>query len=415
VRKVWAIIRREFIERVRTKAFWIGTILGPLLLFGMFAIQILLATRQGEIRRIVVVDATTGGVGDRVRDALDSARGFAPTRIPSGEGVVDSLTGEVGAKRLDGFLLISDSLADQGTAEYRASNVSSFTTRESIERALRTVVLQVRLERAGVDPDVVEQAQIRVNLATKKISGTTTTGESAGQSFALAYVMALILYMAIMLYGASIMNSVLEEKTTRVVEVLVSSLTPGQLMAGKLLGVGAVSMLQLLIWVVSAKAMMLQSATMTAGAPGGSFSLPAVPLTTLAIFLFYFVGGFLLYSAMFAAVGAISSNTQEAQQGAQPVIMLLVVALISMFGMINDPTATYAVVLSLVPFTAPIATPVRWVAGSVPLIELLASMVLLLAAIYGVTWVAARIYRVGILMTGKRPSLKELFRWARTG
>ena len=145
------------------------------------------------------------------------------------------------------------------------------------------------------------------------------------------------------------------------------------------------------------------------------FQLPPVPMSTIVVFFFYFIGGFLLYSSMFAAVGALSNNLQEAQQAQQPVMMLLVVALISMFAILSNPGSNYAVVLSLIPFTAPIAMPVRWAAGSLPFSELAASMILLVLGIAGVLWLAARIYRVGILMTGKRPSIKEIVRWVRVG
>jgi ABC-2 type transport system permease protein len=216
------------------------------------------------------------------------------------------------------------------------------------------------------------------------------------------------------------MQSVLEEKTTRVVEVLVSSLKPFQLMAGKLIGVGGASLFQFLIWGVSVKLLLSQRGAVTGGGFGdtdaaGFFQLPPVPAATIAIVIVFFVGGFLLYSSMFAAVGAMSNSLQEAQQGQQPVTMLLVLSLVSMFAMLNNPGSTYAVVLSLIPFTAPIAMPVRWTAGSLPVWELVASMAMLGIGIVVIVWVAARIYRVGILMTGKRPSVKEVVRWVRVG
>jgi ABC-2 type transport system permease protein len=141
--------------------------------------------------------------------------------------------------------------------------------------------------------------------------------------------------------------------------------------------------------------------------------MPHVNGSTAAIFIAYFLGGFLLYSAMFAAVGAMSSNEQEARQAQQPVVMLLVASFISMFAMLNDPGSTLSVSLSMIPFSAPIAMPVRWAAGNLPLSEVAMSLAILTLAILGVTWVAARIYRVGILMTGKRPNIKELVRWVR--
>ena len=149
------------------------------------------------------------------------------------------------------------------------------------------------------------------------------------------------------------------------------------------------------------------------GEAGGLFQVPHVSAGTAVIFISYFLGGFLLYSAMFAAVGAMSSNEQEARQAQQPVVMLLVASFVSMFAMLNDPGSTLSVTLSMIPFSAPIAMPVRWAAGNLPLYEVALSLGILTVSILGVTWVAARIYRVGILMTGKRPNLKELVRWVR--
>lgn len=412
MRKVWAVVRREFVERVRTRAMWISAILGPIFFAAMIFLPLLLA--GGGHKSIVVVDATTTDFGARVARSLQGTN-FTVARVPAGTRVVDSLTLEVSDGRLDGFLLISDSLLEAGAAEYRASNVSSFTTMQRLERGLQQTAVRTRLEREGVDPSVVGRAQLRVDLSTKKISRGRTVEESAGQSFSLAYFMGIILYVAITLYGVNVMNSVLEEKTTRIVEVLISSLRPAQLMTGKLLGVGAVSLLQFVIWGVSAGVMLSQRTAIAArlGVPDEAsiFEVPDVTLATGAVFLVYFLGGFFLYSAMFAAVGAISSSEQEARQGQVPVTLLLLVSFMGMFSMLNDPDSTFAVTLSIVPFTSPIAMPVRWAAGNLPVSEVVLSVATLLVGIVIVTWVAARIYRVGILMTGKRPALREVVRW----
>jgi ABC-2 type transport system permease protein len=189
-------------------------------------------------------------------------------------------------------------------------------------------------------------------------------------------------------------------------------------MLGKVIGAGAVSFFQFLIWGVSARlliALRVPIAQMLGAdaSAARNIQFPHIPFVTVAVFMAFFLGGFLLYSAMFAAVGAMSSNEQEARQAQQPVTYLLMISYFSIIGLTNDPSSTFARTLSLVPFTSPIATPVRWTAGSMGLGELAASLAILLLGIVGVTWVAARIYRVGILMTGKRPTMKELVRWVR--
>jgi len=419
VRKIWAVIRREFVERIRSKWFWFSALLGPVFFGAMIVVPVLFAGAGGT-RRIAVVDGTTGAFGERVAAGLRHGKIFRATRVPAGAGVVDSLTQLVGAKQLDGFLILTDAVVETGTAEYRASNVSSFRDVAELQDVLARLAMAARLERQGVDPALVGRAQLRISLETKKISGSTTTGESAAQSFALAYVMGVVLFLVITIYGVNVMGSVVEEKTTRIVEVLVSSLRPFQLMMGKVLGVGAVSLFQFVLWGLGAKLLLSQRRALLADLGGVEearqvFQMPHLTAATLGVFLSYFLGGFFLYSAMYAAVGAMSSNEQEARQAQQPVMFLLMIAYVSMFGLTNNPESTYAVTLSLIPFTAPIAMPVRWAASTVPAAELVGSLGLLVAGIVAVTWVAARIYRVGILMTGKRPNVRELVRWVRAG
>jgi ABC-2 type transport system permease protein len=415
VRKVLAVIRREFIERVRQKWFWVMAALAPVF-FGALVIVPTLLMTKGGVKHIVVVDGTTTTFGVELTARLDRESSFVAVRVPAGSRTTDSLMTAVDSKEIDGFLIVGDAAVDSGKAMYRASNVSSFVTIGTLEHVISEMVNARRLEREGVNPALVQKARIPLRLDSKKVSGGKETGESAGQSFALAYFMGIILYMAILLYGINVMSSVLEEKTTKIVEVLVSSVRPFQLLLGKVLGVGAVSIFQFLIWGVSTRLILSQRAKLFGANPGGGnspFELPHVTGGTAAIFIAYFLGGFLLYSAMFAAVGAMSSNEQEARQAQQPVVMLLVASFISMFAMLNDPGSPLSVTLSMIPFSAPIAMPVRWAAGNLPLSEVALSLGILTVSILGVTWVASRIYRVGILMTGKRPNIKELVRWVR--
>ncbi len=411
MRKIWAIVRREFVERVRTRWFWVGALLGPVLFGVVFFLSGQLG-RGGGLKRIAVVDATATQVGARIAEQLGRSGNWA-TEVPAAPGAIDSLTAQVRAKRLDGFLIVTDAALDSGKVEYRGANV--FAGKGALQRPVGEALTVVRLQRAGVDPRLVARASIPLRLETCKISRGTTCGESAAQSFSLAYFMGIILYTAILLYGINVMTSVLEEKTTRIVEVLVSSLRPFQLLLGKVLGVGAVSIFQFLIWGVAGRLLLARRAPLAAGeAADELFQMPHVTGATFAVFMAYFLGGFFLYSAMFAAVGAMSSTEQEARQAQQPVAWMLVLSFISMFAMLNDPGSTLAVTLSLIPFSSPVAMPVRWAAGNLPASELALSLAILVAGIVAVTWIAARIYRVGILMTGKRPNLKELVRWVRS-
>src|SRR6266850_5410771 len=285
MRKVWAVIRREFVERIRTRWFWIMALLGPVFFAAVFVLPAVLAS-GGGVRRIVVVDAARGSVGARITQLLNGSPAFRVVRVPARGEVVDSLTAEVEQKRLGGFLILTDAAVDSGKAEYRGSNVSGFATVGALQRTIGEVVSAVRLEREGVDPRIVARARIAVRLETKKIAGGKTTGETAAQSFSLAYFMGIILYTAILLYGINVMSSVLEEKTTRIVEVLVSSLRPFELMLGKVVGVGAVSIFQFVIWGLGGRLVLSQRASLVGDLSSGDvgqeavFQLPPIPAAT---------------------------------------------------------------------------------------------------------------------------------------
>jgi ABC-2 type transport system permease protein len=425
VHKLLVVIRREFIERVRTKWFLIGTILGPVFMGLVIVLPIIMAERGGSERTIIVLDATSDGFGGRLTGGLQQLpRLNVSTRqvpLEALEREAEGLAAEVGTTPLDGFMLITDNTVADGKAEYRGANVSSLTDMRTMQSTLRSMVFAERLQREGVEPAVVGRAQIPVELATVKIVDGKVTGESGEASFFLAYVIWFLLYMAILLYGVQVLGAVVEEKSTRIVEVLVSSLKPFQLLAGKVIGVGAVGLLQLGIWLVAGKLLLDRRADIArlagqseeAVAALGSMGLPEIPLGTVVVFLTYFLLGYFLYAAMFAAVAAMVNTEAEARQAQTPVVMLLVIPTVMMIGILNDPDGSLAVALGLVPFTSPIAMPVRWAASPVPLDEVALSVAVLVATVVGITWVAGRIYRVGILAYGKKPGLKELVRWVK--
>lgn len=423
MRKMLVVIRREFVERVRSKWFIVSTVLGPLLMIAFVMVPILMARRGARERWVAVVDMTTSEFGQRLTTELERSQPLKARRVATEPAhltaATDSLTELVGARTLDGFLIVSDAAVEDGKVEYRGSNVTSLRDMQVLSSLVEDALFAERLGREGVDPSVVREARIRLDFKTAKISGTKTTGESAQGSFILAYVMWLLLYVGILLYGINVMGSVVEEKTTRVVEVLVSSLRPVELMSGKILGVGGVGLFQFLIWAIAATLLIDRRVEVLrlAGVqlpPGAEIALPSVPIPTIVIFLAFFLLGYFLYAAMFAAVGAMTGSEAEARQASQVVVMLLVVPSVLMIGILNDPGSSMAVTLSLIPFCAPIAMPVRWAAGQVPLSEVALSVAILLVTLVAITWIAARIYRVGILMYGKRPSVRELVRWVRT-
>jgi ABC-2 type transport system permease protein len=424
--KVWVIIRREFVERVRSKWFVIGTILGPVLMGATIVLPIVLAGQGGVRRRIAVVDATSAEVGRRVVELLSGAELVYATRVaarPADVGrTADSLAPYVGLEAIDGFLILTDATVDSGRAEYRGSNAASLTDMRLLQGALRQVVVAERLRRLGVDPDVVTRADVSVALATVTIRGGKVTGESGEATFFLAYVVWFLLYISIMLYGVQVMSSVVEEKTTRMVEVLVSSVAPFRLLAGKIVGVGTVGLLQMAIWAVCGKLVldyrvslvrMLGPKGEEAAVALAGLALPEVPVGMIVVSLAYFLLGYFLYAAMFGAVAAMVNSEAEARQAQIPVVLLLMLPSVMMVGILAAPNGSLARTLSLIPFTSPIAMPVRWASTPVPMVELAGSLALLVIAVVGTVWIAGRIYRVGILMYGKKPGLKEIARWVR--
>jgi ABC-2 type transport system permease protein len=420
--KIWVVIRREFVERVRTKWFIISTVLGPVLMFAFIAVPLIMARRGARERAIVVVDGSSTGFGQRLTASLEQAPAIRATWLPTSvdrlETAADSLVEMIGLKAIDGFVIATDEAVDDGKAEYRGANVTSPRDMQLLSNLIEEAIFTERLGRAGVDPAVVRQARIPLQFRTLKVAGSRTTSSSGEGSFILAYVIWLLLYMGILLYGVNVMGSVVEEKSSRIVEVLISSLRPFELLAGKVIGVGGVGLFQFALWGAFGAVMVdrreLVVRLLGESVPGGELpAFPEVPLGTVVVFLLFFLLGYFLYAAMFAAVGAMTGSEQEARQAANVVVMLLVLPSVLMIGILNDPDGSMAVTLSLIPFTSPIAMPVRWAAAEVPTNELALALTFLALALVGVTWVAGRIYRVGILMYGKRPGFGELLRWVR--
>ena len=423
--KVWAVIRREFIERIRSRWFIISTVIGPLFMIAVTVLPSMLMMRGGKAQKIVIVDAGAGSLATRFRTQLAASGRFQmtidsilPDRVSAME---DSLLRLVKAEQLDGYVTLTSGTVESGVAEYRGRNVSSLRDIAIMEGALRQSVIVERLTRRGVDPAVVQEAQGNIDLRTSRIS-ERGGGESGQATFILGYIVGLILYMVILLYGINVMRSVLEEKQTRIVEVLVSSLKPFQLMMGKVIGVGGVGLFQFSIWIGTSYLMMhnrekifraLHISNSAAAAGAGAFTLPHISAQLLAICVAYFLLGYLLYSALFAVVGSTVTSESEAQQAQQPVMMLLVFSLIISFSAMSDPTGSIAMTGSMIPFSAPIIMPVRVATSDVPPSQIFMSLGIMFASSILVVWGAARIYRIGILMYGKRPSVKELIRWAR--
>lgn len=439
--KVLAVIRREFIERVRTRAFIIGTLIVPLMTFGFAYLPQLLLKRDTRPRSVVLLDGASGSAGDSVEAALrrvtlgDGAMArprynLVRLRAPAGiEALRDSLIQRVGVETpgqaaLDGILILTDEGVEQGRLTYFGTNVASMSDMRSLRRAVTPVVRGARLARRGADSAMIAAASVELALETSKVTKGRLTGESGESSFWLAYITSFVMYLSLIMYGVQVMGAVLEEKSNRIVEILISSLTPFQLLMGKVIGVAGAGLLQLAIWggasfYVSTALASGSSTSMDQVAIDGtrqSLNIDAIAVSAdlVLVVLLFFLLGFLLYSSLYAAVGAMCSSQQETQQAAQPVTILLALGFIAMFTLINDPGSSLARTLSFIPFFAPMVIPVRYALAPLPAVEVALAVGATLIGVVATIWLAARIYRVGILSYGKRPTFRELWSWVRT-
>lgn len=424
--KLWAVIQREYLERVRSRWFLFATFFGPLLFGAIAFLPPLLAMRSTPSRNlahVIILDATGAGLGARVAAALDSGRTMAAagTRLeviaPAALTAAESAaTHAVMRRAAEGYLVLDYRTLAGESARYAGRNASAISDVSQINAAVRQSVLAVRLAQAHLDPNLTDAlTHLDVDLHTERITDAGRSGGSGTADAVFGFAVAFLLYMSIILYGQHIMRGVMEEKSTRVAEVVVSSVSPDTLLAGKVLGVGAVGLTQQLIWIITAVALARARAPILArfGVPAQDFILPSVSVGTGAALLLFFVLGFILYAALFAAVGATVSNEQDAQQAAMPVMLLLIVSIIFVQPILVEPTSSLAVAMSMIPFSSPIIMPLRLAVTSVSGWALAASVALLGAGCVAAVWLAARIYRVGLLMYGKRPNLREMLRWIR--
>lgn len=424
--RTWPVIKREFNEMVRTKAFVAGTVLGPVFIIGIFALQILFMRPGGGERTIAIVAegeealarevATVLGAVPPADEASRVTR-FHVEVVSAGadpEAVRTRLVERVQAEELDGYLWLPADVIDGGRPVYEGQNATNMADLARIENAVQMTVQGTRLRSAGIDPAQVAAALRPVDIEARKIGGKAASGTPAALII-LTYIIGFVIYMAVILYGNAAMRGVLEEKRDRVVEVVMSSIRAEELMVGKVIGIGGAGLLQILIWAGFGAFLLTQGDALAARLGGGPApDLPDVPLSVGGIFLFFFFGGFFLYSGIYAAMGAIATTDQEAQQLQWPVFMPLIVAIMMMGAVIQDPDSTAAVAGSLIPFTAPVVMPMRAAIGEVPALHLIVSALGVIATTCVTLWLGARIYRVGVLETGKRASAKEVWSWVRS-
>lgn len=409
------VARREYLERVRSKAFLIGTLAGPLLMAGLMIGPALVAARQrGKPQRVAVLDET-GSLRASLEQALSERRDgearfvVEPAALGEPDEARSRLKQRVLAGSLDGFLVVGQDALQTSAVEYHGKTVSNRLDMRLLERLVGEVLVGRRLASEGLDPERVRRLTRPADLRTIRVSERGDR-EDRGTTFLFATVMMMMLYVTVLMWGQALMTGVIEEKTSRVVELAVSSMSPTELLAGKLFGVGAAGLTQLLAWVVS---MALISGLAGPALAGSDVPLPEVTPLILVSFPVFFLLGFFLYASLYAAIGAAVNTVQEAQSLVFPAVMPLIVSVVFFPVVLQSPDSPLAIGLSLFPMATPLLMFLRITVLTPPAWQIALSILLTGLTIALTTWASARIYRVGILMYGKRPTFAELLRWVR--
>ncbi len=437
--KIKLIIQREYLSRVRKRSFVIMTLLGPILMAAMFIIPVYISTREGEVKKIAILDETrifkekftdtktlvfkqvSTDIGTLKTHLADSGY-YAVVHIPKTEAIIPS------------------------SAIIYSNKQASVTVTSHIRNIMQKEVERLKLEASGVDEAVIESAKTKIQLATFKIDEEGNEEKSFTEvSMVIGYIGGFLIYLFIFMYGSQVMRGVIEEKSNRIVEVILSSIKPFQLMMGKIVGIAMVGLTQFVLWVLLTAALVttFTALTGTSLSEAGSaqmlvtedsrlvpsevipdedeldsdelqFVLEAIHTlnygTILGFFLFFFIGGYLLYAAMFAAIGSAVDNEADTQQFMLPITVPLILSIILIPYIINNPEGPLVFWASIIPFTSPIAMMARIPFG-VPYMDLSLSVILLILGFVGTTWLAGRIYRTGILMYGKKVSYRDLGKW----
>ncbi len=436
--KIFLVARREFLSRVQKKTFLLTTILLPLLIFGFYALIIYFSVKTTDSLKIAVSDegnVLNGKIFDKNNIGFE---------LVKNETTV-SLDAALEQKKYDGYIFIPSNYNLTGTdsLQLKSSKAIGLMTREKIQKSFNKILEEKKLLSFNITKAQLDSIQNNNRIKFATINGKTDDDNKAGISYIVGYISGFLIYIILFIYGTMVMRGVMEEKMNRIAEVIVSSVKPFQLMMGKITGIGAVGLIQFIIWIVLVFGLQfllplifpdllhqmqgqpiqpagIQAAQAVKDSGGmselmrslGEVNFPLI----IGCFIFYFLGGYLLYSSLFAAVGsAVNEDPQDAQSLLLPITMPIIFAIVIMTKAVNEPNSGLAVFGSLFPLTSPIVMMARIAHGipeGVTLWELLLSMALLILGFIGTTWVAAKIYRTGILLYGKKVTWKELWKWA---
>lgn len=433
MRKFLAVVKREYLQRVRAKMFIVSTVLLPLVmsLFGIVP-AVIMSIDAGTPMRLAVVDQTgkmyqhlnEALFGDEPRDEGNAneqrrGRGFGnfvlekvETQNQSIEQTRAALDQRLRAKELDGYIIMPADFIEHGQAEYINRNPSDLFSSRVLQSAMNRAVREQRLIEAEVDTETRQELFQPVELQSVKAGTGGQERESGTSSFALVFGIGFVMYLSILMYGQIILGAVIEEKETRIAEILFSSVKPFALMMGKLVGVSLVALTQLAIWSLAFSALALYGAGFLAGR-GLRASIPGIPFTHFIYFGLFFLLGYFIYATIYALVGSMVTTAQEGGQLAMPIILILVISFYLFLPVSRSPDSSFSFWVSMIPLSAPVAMLVRIVTQTPPFWQIALSLLIGFGSVLLIMWIAARVYRVGMLMYGKRASIPEALRWAR--
>ena len=417
LRKTLTVARWEYLEKLKSKAFLIGLVLTPTIMVGFGVLPGLFAARQRDTTTAIGVVDLTGEMGLMFAERMGRnymLRDSVPAYIVQPIGVatradparsIAAAEAKVAAGEIEGFIIIRTVVPSDSMLEYRGTNVGDFRLVMRAEETVRDMVRERRLAALGLKPGEMQNLGADLRVKSVKVS---PQGEVEGEAdfssqFVKAYAFLMMLFLLILTSGQMLVRSLMEEKANRVVEVLVSSVAPTELMGGKVLGLAALGFTQIGFWGLIGLAITVRT------------GVPFMDLGQGLLLLVYFVLGYLLYAAIFIGLGSPVSTEQEAQQMTGYLVMVLLFPMMLAIPALQNPDAFWLKVLSFVPLLTPTVMALRISISRPPALEVVATVLLLAASVWGAMWVAGRIFRVAILATGKRPALREMLRWVREG
>ncbi|MBX7171634.1 MAG: ABC transporter permease [Pyrinomonadaceae bacterium] len=450
MRKFLAVVKREYFKVVWTKVFLITTFLAPVGMLAVSLMPLLMFSIKGNAVRVAVVEEN-GKIFQRLQENLSPEKqvekfkrstaesvknlnasqdeklkqtaeqfggSFQLEQIsPAGkttEQIQNELLQRIADKDLDAYLIVpADFDAKDAKFEFYSRNASDFISKTAIEEGLNDAIRLERLAKANISEEKLKEINQKVNFSVKSIDKSGSVKEGNDWGFGIAFGLAFMLYITITLYGSVVMGAVVEEKETKIAEILFSSAKPFELMMGKLVGVCLSGLTQVAIWTFSALAILTYGAVM-AGSLGIPKEFPSITPLFIVYFFLFFLAGFFLYSTIYALIGSMVTTTQEGGQFVIFTVIVLMAGLYSVVPIVRDPNSTFSLIASLTPFVSPVSMPARIFIESPPLWQILLSLGLNVLAICGLVWAAARAYRVGMLMYGKKATIPEVWKWIRT-